>query len=78
MLRVGLVLVLLAAAHARGQDAPPRERVRGVTISCQTWGKEWGTDAMLEAYDELKALGTTWVAIHPYAGIRGDGTVRVW
>ena len=51
--------------------------VRGMTVSCQTWGWEWGTDGMVEAMRELKALGVNWIAIHPYAGIRSDGTVRI-
>ena len=32
---------------------------------------------MVEALDAVKAVGANWVAIHPYAGIRKDGTVRV-
>ncbi len=51
------------------------EPVRGMTISCQTWGWEWGTDEMVESMRELKKLGVNWISIHPYAGIRGDGTV---
>jgi hypothetical protein len=51
------------------------EPVRGMTISCQTWGWEWGTDEMVESMRELKALGVNWISIHPYARIRGDGTV---
>lgn len=60
-------LLMTASAHDGS--------VRGVTVSCPTWGYEWGTDAMVETLDELQALGVNWVAIHPYATIRGDGTV---
>jgi len=49
--------------------------VRGVTVSCATWGYEWGTDDMVQTLDELKALGVNWIAIHPYARIYADGTV---
>lgn len=54
--------------------------VRGMTVSCPTWGGEWGTDAMATTLDVLKDLGVQWVSIHPYATIRGDGTVhaRAW
>lgn len=52
------------------------EVIKGMTISCQTWGWEWGTDEMVDAMAELKALGINWISIHPYAGIRRDGTVR--
>lgn len=51
-------------------------RVRGMTVSTPTWGWEWGTSAMGAALDELVELGVNWVAIHPYASIEGDGSVR--
>lgn len=53
-------------------SAPP---VRGMTISCQTYGREWGTDAFAAELDRLQALGVNWVAIHPYARISADGEV---
>jgi len=53
----------------------PHAIVRGMTISCQSWGWEWGTDEMVATMRELKAMGINWIAIHPYAGIRADGTV---
>jgi len=46
-----------------------------VTISCQTYGPEWGTPGFGRELGELRELGVNWVAIHPYAGIRADGTV---
>lgn len=49
--------------------------VKGMTISCQSWGWEWGTDDMVRSMEDLKALGVNWIAIHPYASIRDDGTV---
>lgn len=49
--------------------------VRGVTISCQTWGREWGTDAFAAELDVLAGLGASWVAIHPYATVRADGSL---
>ena len=66
---VALLFVLLAAPAAAGE-------VRGVTVSCPTWGWEWGSPDMVQTLDELDAIGASWVAIHPYAGIRKDGTVR--
>lgn len=50
--------------------------IRGMTVSTPTWGWEWGTDAMARTLDELRRDGVNWVAIHPYARIEGDGTVR--
>lgn len=74
--------LLLGAGSAlllpRLAGAAPRQdgRIRGVTVSTPTWGWEWGTAAMGQALDELMELGVNWVAIHPYASIEGDGTVR--
>ena len=65
-------LALLAALSA----TPAHQTVRGVTISCQTWGWEWGTEGYGRELDRLRALGVNWVAIHPYAGITTDGRVR--
>lgn len=49
--------------------------VQGMTVSCPTWGWEWGSDAMVETLHELAGMGVNWVAIHPYGGIRNDGSV---
>jgi hypothetical protein len=50
--------------------------IRGMTVSCQTWGWEWGSDEMVTTMRELKQLGVNWIAIHPYARIHADGTVQ--
>ncbi len=65
------------AATERARDRPVADAriVRGMTVSCPTWGWEWGTDAMVETMAELKELGVNWIAIHPYARIDNDGTV---
>jgi len=60
---------LALAGPARAQS------VRGMTISTPTAGQEWGSDAMVATMEKLAGLGVNWVAIHPYGGIRGDGTV---
>ncbi|MEZ6188005.1 MAG: hypothetical protein R3F62_23735 [Planctomycetota bacterium] len=70
-----LILLALCASPSWGGEPDPHREVRGVTISCQTWGKEWGSDAMVEALREVRALGANWVLIHPYARIQDDGTV---
>jgi len=49
--------------------------VRGMTVSCPTWGGEWGSDAMVSTLDVLRSDGINWIAIHPYARIQRDGTV---
>lgn len=74
MLRRTFLTLPLAAALARRRRRPDEGlEVRGMTISCQTWGREWGTDAFARELDELAALGVNWVAIHPYAWVRRDG-----
>lgn len=65
----------ITVASADGGTPASPEVVRGMTISCQGWGWEWSTDDMVEAMQELKSLGVTWITIHPYAGIRDDGRV---
>lgn len=61
------------AGGAAAADAP---FVRGMTVSCQTSGREWGTPGMGTCLDRLKPLGVNYVAIHPYAQIREDGSVK--
>jgi len=52
--------------------------IRGVTISTHLSGQEWGSENMRPTLEQLRDLGVEWVAIHPYAGIRDDGTIRVF
>ncbi len=49
--------------------------VRGMTISCQTWGWEWGSGGFSDELARLGDLGVNWIAIHPYASIHADGSV---
>jgi len=76
-LHVLSALALLQVAPAT-PERPARDGtyVRGMTVSCQTWGWEWGTDAFAHELDALAAIGVNWVAIHPYAGVRADGSLR--
>ena len=53
----------------------PHAIVHGMTISCPGSGRIWGSDEMVATMAELKSMGVNWVTIHPYAGIRADGTV---
>ncbi len=67
------MLALWASASSAGTRAP----IRGVVISCQTWGHEWGSDAMVTALHEVKALGANWVQIHPYGRIERTGEISL-
>ena len=69
------VCLQLAAAGLGALEEEAGDQVRGVTISTHGIGYDWGTDAIVPALEQIKALGANWVAIHPYARISGDGTV---
>lgn len=75
-LRILLFATLLVAScsGARAEDA--RLFLRGVTISAQTDGREWATPQMAAALDEVKSLGANAIAIHPYASVQADGSLR--
>ncbi len=72
VLALPLVVALLRSAELNAKDPTP---FRGITISCQTWGREWETPAMAAAMDEVKCLGANAIAIHPYALIHEDGSI---
>lgn len=65
----------VALMESKGWGAAAHEPVRGVTVSCPTWGWEWGSDEMVDTLDLLAGLGVDWVSIHPYARIHQDGRV---
>jgi len=69
------VLLVLLGGPVEAQSDDPGLVVRGMTISCQTWGQEWAQDGFGDELDRLRGLGVNWVAIHPYARIHADGRV---
>ncbi len=78
LLLAGAVLCAAALAADSAEPAPPEERtfLRGMTVSCPMYGQIWGSPAMARSLDELAEIGVRWVAIHPYAGVRRDGSIR--
>ena len=50
--------------------------IKGMTVSCQTWGYEWATPEMKQAMEELKLLGVNAISIHPYARVYENGHLR--
>lgn len=71
-------LVLLSSAALQDETVQPVEsvdRIHGMTISTHGGGRDWGTEAFDVELDRLQALGINWVAIHPYAGLRDDGSL---
>lgn len=70
-----LLVGALGVPRATSSESADASVVRGMTISCQTWGWEWGSPGFAGELQELDELGVNWVAIHPYARIRKDGSV---
>lgn len=73
--------LLFTAAVPASDDAPhvPSRAtpfLRGMTVSCPTWGPIWGSPAMADSLEELSSLGVEWISIHPYARVRRDGSLR--
>ncbi len=50
--------------------------IKGMTVSTPRGSAEWGSDEMVHTIADLETLGANWIAIHPYARIEKDGTVR--
>ena len=69
-----LLALLICLESAMAED--PRAFIKGITISAQTNGKEWATPQMATALDEVQSLGATAIAIHPYASVQTDGSLR--
>lgn len=62
--------------HGTPVAVPLAERLRGITVSCQTWGWEWGDPAMARTLNDLRSLGANAFSFHPYARIDADGHIR--
>ena len=76
----GILALLMTSALSigdanSGSPEPQADVVRGITISCQSYGPEWGSPGFADELTELGELGANWVAIHPYARIQADGSV---
>lgn len=76
LLTAGLAVATCAPAVASADSSHADGFLRGMTVSCPTWGPIWGSPAMADSLDELSDLGVEWVAIHPYARVGRDGTLR--
>ncbi len=75
-LLVGCVPTAVAADRNLGGGDGGKAFWRGVTVSCFRWGPgEWDGPWMPGTLNDLGLMGVNAVAIHPYAGIAGDGTV---
>jgi sugar phosphate isomerase/epimerase len=61
---------------AGGSGLGSEDFLRGVVVSCPRAGQIWGSAEMAASLGELALLGVDWVAIHPYARVQPDGSVR--
>ncbi|MEM8960115.1 MAG: hypothetical protein AAGD38_01435 [Acidobacteriota bacterium] len=52
--------------------------MRGMTVTCPRFGEIWGSPAFADSLRQLHDIGVDWVSIHPYAGIRRDGGMRIY
>ena len=50
--------------------------VRGITLSTHGNGHDWGSESIGPTLESIRAAGANWVAIHPYARISDDGSLR--
>ena len=84
ILLVGMLATVPLAAPAERRTGPHATLettrpaaafVRGMVVSCPRAGQIWGSPAMTDAVARLGELGVGWIAIHPYARVRRDGTV---
>src|SRR5207249_1237261 len=50
--------------------------IKGITISAMDWGEAWQTPEMAATLDKVKAVGANAMAIHPYAHIQTDGSLK--
>ncbi len=71
-----LLLLILLFSQTYTNSGFENTTIKGMTISCQTWGYEWATPEMKQSLKELKQLGVNSFAIHPYARIRNDGNIK--
>jgi len=72
---VALCLALSPILAGDRTGVEPARKVRGITVSTHTDGREWGWDAIGSTVEDIREVGAGWIAIHPYGVIRGDGTV---
>ena len=68
--------LVLAFATLLGLAGPAAgARIHGITLSTHTDGSDWGGPGLEPALDAMIEVGADWIAIHPYARIRDDGSV---
>lgn len=78
-IRLGLVcnlLALIGFGSVAASAAESRSFLRGMVVSCPRAGQIWGSPQMARSLETLRQLGVEWIALHPYARVRSDGSIR--
>jgi hypothetical protein len=73
---IPIIFIMFGIWLFSGSTTISTRYIKGMTVSCQTWGYEWATPEMKATMVELKSLGANSISIHPYARIYEDGRVR--
>ncbi len=71
LLALAALLAFVPAADAN----QARPFMKGMTVSCPGYGRVWGAPPMKSSLEELATYGVDWVAIHPYARVRTNGSI---
>lgn len=66
--------IILSALDSSEPESQPF--LKGMNISCQTWGYEWATPEMNQTLVELQNLGVNSFSIHPYARVYENGNIK--
>jgi hypothetical protein len=69
-------LLICASGFISGSKSRSSDFIKGMTVSCQTWGYEWTTPEMNATMVELKNLGANSISIHPYARVFENGQIK--
>ncbi len=71
----GRAVQLQLAEAGTAATSAPSVKVHGIVLSTHGGGRDWGSENIESTMADLRAVGATWVSIHPYARIGEDGTV---
>jgi hypothetical protein len=73
---IATLLQLCLAASSSLAPVPLEAPIRAIHLSTHGAGRDWGSAIIEPTMADLRAVGANWVAIHPYARVSGDGSVR--
>jgi hypothetical protein len=73
---ITLLLIIIPFSKSLPANSFENHTLKGMNISCQTWGYEWATPEMKQSLLELKELGVNSFTFHPYARILNNGRIK--